>query len=239
MEHDSGSRRNVSLPGSAPSVASVQPVIYKEQCNFDVHKQWVGRSSLDAMLDACTHARDVKSRSTDKPRRTGLAIDSLLLCRCPTLCRSSRRCCRLQSSAVSSARMGTYSALSDLPETKSSDGDLTSLRQDLAAHPPPEISRTSTWFIRALPTLAAVCWLGTLTTVSETGGRTETARAQVADRPRSRLAAARNVGRRRTQSLLWHFRRRPLLVRRRVLPPPLFRPWQLRHRPFLRRVTVG
>ena len=61
--------------------------------------------------------------------------------------------------------MGTYSALSDFSEAKS---DLTSLRQDLYAHPPPEVSRTSTFFIRALPTLASICWLGTLTAVSST-----------------------------------------------------------------------
>lgn len=62
--------------------------------------------------------------------------------------------------------MATYSALSDFSEAKSSNADLTSLRQDLYAHPPPEGSRTSTFFIRALPTLASICWLGTLTAVS-------------------------------------------------------------------------
>ena len=66
--------------------------------------------------------------------------------------------------------MGAYSALADFPETKTSDGDVTSLRRDLEGHPPPAVSSTSTFFIRALPILASLCWLGTLTTVSSTEG---------------------------------------------------------------------
>ncbi|GAA5965599.1 hypothetical protein JCM8115_001594 [Rhodotorula mucilaginosa] len=61
--------------------------------------------------------------------------------------------------------MGAYSALADFPETKTSDGDVTSLRRDLEGHPPPAVSSTSTFFIRALPILASLCWLGTLTTL--------------------------------------------------------------------------
>ncbi|GAA5984536.1 hypothetical protein JCM10908_003389 [Rhodotorula pacifica] len=46
---------------------------------------------------------------------------------------------------------------------KSSSWDPTSLQDDLDAHPPPPVSRTSTVIIRALPTLATASWLTTLT----------------------------------------------------------------------------
>lgn len=100
-------------------------------------------------------SRERKSKSADLPQvlarmffRTNLCLNSHS---CPAL---------------------AYTKMKDSGELYSSANaegwNLSSLQEDLDAHPPPPISRINTCFVRGLPTLAMALWFGTLTAVSAT-----------------------------------------------------------------------